>query len=369
VSPTLRAPAAGLTDTGLTRSGNEDALLLEPPLYAVADGMGGHRAGEIASRVALEELLAGAPARLDAKALGRAVRAANRAVIAAAAKSRTRTGMGTTLTAAMVDGARDASAHVGDSRAYLLHGGRLERLTDDHSMVGDLIREGTLSEEEARFHPQRSVITRALGSDPNMLADVFEVEGAPGDRLLLATDGLTGMLADEYICEILTAEKDPERAVQTLVDAANRAGGYDNITVAVVDLTGTAATDYAPKRGTVSSGRRVAARLLWVVAALALVVSAAYGAYSYARSKAYLVDENGLVTVYRGVPGSFAGITLRWRVSTSDVSVDRLELPVASRLKDGIAFDGVDAALERVSELRASAGTTTSPDPSAVPAP
>jgi serine/threonine protein phosphatase PrpC len=369
VSPAMRTPAAGLTDTGLTRGGNEDALLVEPPLYAVADGMGGHRAGEIASRVALEELLASAPARLDGKALGRAVRAANRAVIAAAAKSRTRTGMGTTLTAAMVDGIRIAIAHVGDSRAYLLRGGRLECLTDDHSMVGDLIREGTLTEEEARFHPQRSVITRALGSDPNMLADVFEVEGAPGDRLLLTTDGLTGMLADEYIAEILSAEKDPDRAVRTLVDAANRAGGYDNITVVVVDLTGTPAGDYAPKRGTVSSGRRVAARLLWVVAAAALVASAVYGAYAYAHSKAYLVDENGLVTVYRGVPGSVAGVALHWRVSTTDIPVDRLDLPVASRLKDGIAFDGVDAALERVTELRASLPSTASPDASATPAP
>jgi protein phosphatase len=365
----VRQPAAGLTDTGLTRGGNEDALLIEPPLYAVADGMGGHRAGEIASRVALEELLANAPARLDAKALARAVRAANRGVIAAAAKSRTRSGMGTTLTAAMVDGPRIALAHVGDSRAYLLHDGRLERLTEDHSMVGDLIRAGTLTEEEARFHPQRSVITRALGSDPNMLADVFDVEAAPGDRLLLATDGLTGMLADEYIAEILATEKDPARAVQTLVDAANRAGGYDNITVVVVDLTGTPAAEYAPRRGSVSSGRRIAARLLWVVAAAAFVFAAAYGAWTYARSRAYLIDENGLVAVYRGVPGSVAGITLHWRVSTTELPVDRLGLPVASRLKDGIAFDSIGAAIARVDELRASLPGTASPDASATPVP
>ena len=116
-----RQPAAGLTDTGLTRSGNEDALLIEPPLYAVADGMGGHRAGEIASRVAIEALVENAPRRVDAKALGRAVRAANRAVLEASEKSRTRAGMGTTITAVMVDGARLVVAHVGDSRAYLLH--------------------------------------------------------------------------------------------------------------------------------------------------------------------------------------------------------------------------------------------------------
>jgi len=365
VTPAHHTPAAGLTDTGLTRGSNEDGLLVEAPLYAVADGMGGHRAGEIASRVALEELLAAAPARLDAKALGRAVRAANRAVIAAAAKSRTRTGMGTTLTAAMVDGSRVAIAHVGDSRAYLLHEGCLERLTDDHSMVGDLIRQGTLTEEEARFHPQRSVITRALGSDPNMVADVFDVEASPGDRLLLTTDGLTGMLADDYIAEILVAERDPERAAQTLVDAANRAGGYDNITVVVVDLTGTPAKDYAPRRGTSASGRMLAARLLWVVAAAALVAAAAYGSFAYARSRAYLIDEGGVVTVYRGVPGSFAGVSLHWRIRATSIPVDRLELPVASRLRDGIPFDSVDAALERADQLESSVAPTSSPDASA----
>jgi serine/threonine protein phosphatase PrpC len=369
VSPAHYTPAAGLTDTGLTRGSNEDGLLVEPPLYAVADGMGGHRAGEIASRVALEELLATAPARFDAKALGRAVRAANRGVIAAAEKSRTRTGMGTTITAAMVDGARIAVAHVGDSRAYLLHDGQLERLTDDHSMVGDLIRQGSLTEEEARFHPQRSVITRALGSDPNMLADVFDVEGSPGDRLLLTTDGLTSMLADDYICEILAAEKDPERATRTLVDAANRAGGYDNITVVVVDLTATPANEYAPRRGSTASSRKIAARLLWVVAAAALIAATMYGAYSYARSRAYLIDEGGVVTVYRGVPGSFAGMSLHWRLRTTSIQVDRLELPVASRLRLGIPFDDVTAALDRAAQLEASVAPTSSPDASSTPTP
>jgi serine/threonine protein phosphatase PrpC len=351
---TRQTPAAGLSDTGLTRTSNEDGLLLEPPLYAVADGMGGHRAGEIASRVALEELVAHAPRSADSKALGRALRAANRAVIAAAEKSRTRTGMGTTLTAAMVDGTHIAVAHVGDSRAYLLHDGRLERLSEDHSMVADLIRQGALTEEEARYHPQRSVITRALGSDPNMLPDVFDVDGAPGDRLLLCTDGLTGMLAEEYIAEILRTEATPDLAARTLVDAANRSGGYDNITVAVIDLTDTPAEQYAPRRGSTVSGRRAASRLLWVLAAVAVVVISAWGAYAYSASRAYLIDESGFVTVYRGVPGSFAGISLNWRVERTNVPVDRLELPVASRLKEGIAFEGLDAALERVEELRSS---------------
>jgi hypothetical protein len=177
------------------------------------------------------------------------------------------------------------------------------------------------------------------------------------------------MLADDYIADILAAESDPGQTVQALVDAANRAGGYDNISVVVVDVTGEAAASYAPPRGTVSAGRRSAARLLWVVAALALVATAAWGAWAYASSRAYLIDENGLVTVYRGVPGSFGGFALHWRVSTTNVPVDRLGVPVARRLSAGIAFDSVEAALARADELRASLPATASPDTSATPAP
>lgn len=365
----VRTPAGGLTDAGLTRSANEDGLLIEPPLYAVADGMGGHRAGEIASRVALRALMRNAPRVADSKALARAVRAANRAVMEAAEQSRTRAGMGTTLTAALVDGTRVAIAHVGDSRAYLLHDGVLERLTEDHSLVGDLLRGGMLTEEEARLHPQRSVITRALGSDPGMVADVLDLDGEPGDRLLLCTDGLTGMLNDDYISEILQAESDPDAAARTLVDAANRAGGYDNITVAVVDLTDTPSRDHAVRRGSAASGRRAAARLLWLLAAAALVGLTVWGAHAYADSRAYLIDEGGVVTVYRGVPGTFAGIALHWRVRATDIATADLPAPVSARLKDGLTFDGVDAALRRVEELRASIPATGSADATVTPSP
>jgi PPM family protein phosphatase len=361
LSPSGQPGIAGITDPGLTRPTNEDALLIEPPLYVVADGMGGHRAGEVASRVAIEELLANAPKRVDAKALARAVKAANLAVIASAEKSRTRTGMGTTLTAAMVDGTHIAIAHVGDSRAYLLHAGRLRRLTEDHSMVADLVRQGSITEEDARFHPQRSVITRALGSDPNMVADVYEVDAAAGDRLLLCTDGLTGMLPDDYIADILLGERDPNAAAASLVEAANRAGGYDNITAIVVDLDDTPAADLAPARGSAEAGRRVATRLLWVVAAIALAAATAWGAYFVAQSRAYLIDEGGYVTVYRGIPGSLAGVHLDWRLETTDIAVETLPLPVQTRLQSGIAFDGLGDALARIEELRASVQPTATP--------
>ena len=363
------APGVGaLTDPGLTRPQNEDGFVVEPPLYAVADGMGGHRAGEVASRVALAELVASAPRSIDAKALARAVRFANRAVIDSADKSRTRSGMGTTLTAAMVDGTHVASAHVGDSRAYLLHSGRLTRITEDHSMVADLVRQGVLTEEDARFHPQRSVITRALGSDRNMVADVYEVDAAAGDRLLLTTDGLTGMIPDDFIAEILTAEHDPRSAAGRLVEAANRAGGYDNITVIVVDIDGTPARDLTPAHGSKEAGRRASAPLLWVVAALVLVLATGGGAWSYARSRAYLINEGGYVTVYQGVPGSFAGVGLNWRVESTDVAVDKLEPQVQARLAGGIPFGKLPDALDRVEELRAaSTPAAGTPLPGATP--
>jgi protein phosphatase len=365
MSPLRSEGAAGLTDPGLTRAQNEDGFLVEPPLYAVADGMGGHRAGEIASREALSALVANAPRQVDANALSRAMRAANRAVIDSAGKSRTRTGMGTTLTAAMVDGTQVLVAHVGDSRAYLLHEGRLTRITEDHSMVADLVRSGTITEEDARFHPQRSVITRALGSDPDMVADMFEVRASNGDRLLLTTDGLTGMIQDDYIAEILAQESDPADAAAKLVEAANRAGGYDNVTVVVVDLDDTPAADLAPAHGSTAAGRVKAARLLWVVAAVALVLLTAWGAYSYAQSRAYLIDEGGFVSVYRGIPGSFAGIALAWRVEGTGVPVSRLDVPQQVRLQNGIVFSRLSDALIDVDALRAeSLGTSSTVGPS-----
>ena len=360
-----RIPGVGaLTDPGLTRPQNEDGFIVEPPLYAVADGMGGHRAGEVASRVALAELLANAPRTADAKALARAVRAANRAVIESADKSRTRSGMGTTMTAAMVDGTHITIAHAGDSRAYLLHEGQLTRITEDHSMVADLVRQGVLTEEDARFHPQRSVITRALGSDRNMMADLYEVEASPGDRLLLTTDGLTGMLPDDYIAELLLAGDDPQDAAVKLVEAANRAGGYDNITVIVVDIGETPAREIAPARGSKKAGRLGAAPLLWIVAALVLVLATGWGTWSYARSRAYLIEQNGIVAVYQGIPGSFAGVSLNWLVQPTDVPVALLDPQVQARLHLGIPFGKLADALYRVEELRAAAAP-----PTATPAP
>lgn len=346
---------AGDTHVGLVRTGNEDAFLLAPPLFAVADGLGGHQAGEIASSLAIDRLLVTAPRIADARALGRAIEQANAAVIEAAETGRGRSGMGTTLTAAMLDGSRVVVAHVGDSRAYLLHYGRLQQLTEDHSMVADLVRQGALTAEEARFHPNRSVITRALGSDPRTPVDILEVEATPGDRLLLATDGLTGLVPDAEIERILALSPTPGEAVDALIDAALEAGGADNVTVVVSDV------EHAlrPRR---AGAPWWGLRALWVVAAFAIVLAAAALTHSYARSQAYLIAEDGRVALYQGVPGSFAGVSLSWRSEVSTVTVDLLDPLTASRLATGIRVEGIDnarALLDAYRVTAAAAATST----------
>lgn len=348
---------AGDSHVGLVRSGNEDAFLVAPPLFAVADGLGGHQAGEIASSIAIDTLLEAAPRYADAKALGRAVRQANTAVIEAAEAGRGRVGMGTTLTAAMVDGTRIAFAHVGDSRAYLLHYGTLEQVSQDHSMVADLVRQGQLTLEESRNHPNRSVITRALGSDPNMLADAFEIEAAAGDRLLLATDGLTSMVPDAEIERTLSSEASARTAVDVLIDKALAAGGHDNITAVVIDIGRPRTTAASAQR----RGRGWALLAAWVAVALAILGGAGWAATSYARSQAYLIAEQGRVAVYRGVPGSIAGISLNWRAEETTLTVSALDAVTASRLADGIRVDGLEEAYDLLDGYRARASVESTP--------
>ena len=351
-----RPQYSGLSDVGRVRTHNEDAVLLSPPLYAVADGLGGHQAGEIASTLAVESLLENAPLRADAKALGRAVRSANRAVIDGAREGLGRAGMGTTLTAAIVEDTRIAIAHAGDSRAYLFHGGELERITLDHSVVADLIRQGSITEEESRTHPNRSVITRALGSDPNMYADTFEVDAEPGDRLLLCSDGLTSMLTDVRIADILASYRDPESAVRALVDAANGEGGQDNISVVVVQIEGSEGTAPTSKRGWLSA-------LVWMFAAVALVVAAVYGVHEYANSRAYVIAEDDLVVLYRGIPGKFAGFELRWLEVETTIPIRALDPKTSARLAQprGIQVESVAAGQALLAEYRSRVGTAPAP--------
>lgn len=398
------------SDVGRGRSENEDAYLADEArrLYAVADGMGGHRAGEVASATAIESLREAFGA---GRALDEAVGAANAAVFAKASANLEMRGMGTTLTAvALLEDHTALLCHVGDSRAYLMRDGGVTQITEDHSLVEQLVREGRLSPEEAINHPQRAIITRALGIDPEIQLDTYRVDLRPGDRLLLCSDGLTSMVADEAVAGVLRRQPDPQRAAETLVDMANEAGGDDNITVVVVDalgdaaaegkaasaaLAGVPATDEptgewvpfgeedrgeeeaAPPEEVTSasaaaplrakrrrSGRPPRARRLvaWLLPVV-LLVGAGLGAVGwYARRTFYVGLSEGRVTLFRGVPGGLLG----WEPTVearSSLGTEDLTPAQRADLEDGHRFSTRSAAanfLERLEESREASSPSTS---------
>jgi protein phosphatase len=237
----MRLSSFAGSDVGRTRSGNEDSYFCGRTVFAVADGLGGHQGGEVASAAAVAPLAAldgreFADPGQAAEALAAAIREANSAILDRAAGDPGLWGMGTTMTAAAVAGDSHLQlAHVGDSRAYLLRDGDLEQLTTDHTVVGELVRRGRLTPEQAAIHPERSILTRAVGLDPRVLVDTPDPVGLrPGDQVLLCSDGLTEAVADARIAELLSAGADGETACRSLIDAANTAGGPDNITVVLI---------------------------------------------------------------------------------------------------------------------------------------
>jgi PPM family protein phosphatase len=244
--------SAALTDTGRKRRRNEDSFISEPPLFAIADGMGGAQAGEVASRLAADALREHEVGGTAEERLVALVQEANRRVYERQATDQSASGMGTTVTVALVEGDEVVLGHVGDSRAYRFRAGELEQLTEDHSLVQELLKDGRLTPEEARVHPQQAVITRALGTDPDVDVDTFRVDARPGDVFLLCSDGLSGMVGDEIIRDLVDQNRDDLDAVtRALVDAANAGGGEDNITVVCFEVgDGSAGTDDAATAAT-----------------------------------------------------------------------------------------------------------------------
>jgi serine/threonine protein phosphatase PrpC len=222
---------AALSDVGRVREGNEDSFLERPPLFVVADGMGGAEAGEVASETAIEVFEEAVAAGALPDALEDTVQAANARIHAMAVADRSRAGMGCTCTAAWIGGGQVTVAHVGDSRLYRLRAGAFEQLTDDHSLVGGLVRLGQLTPQEAEQHPQRSVILRAVGVEPTVEVDVLHHELEPGDLFLACSDGLSSMVRDEVIHETLEMFPTLAETASMLVELANASGGRDNITV------------------------------------------------------------------------------------------------------------------------------------------
>jgi PPM family protein phosphatase len=340
---------AGRTDVGRQRTANEDSLIVRPPLFAVADGMGGARAGEVASAVAVEAVERARESEEPAEAqLAGIVRDANRKIYELAVADESRRGMGTTLTLAKVHGDEVSLAHVGDSRAYRMRDGELSQLTRDHSLVAELERSGQITAEAAEHHPQRSIIKRALRPEPEVEVDTYTLAGRDGDLFLICSDGLTSMISDDEVGSILRSAPSLEEAADTLVRAANQSGGKDNITVILFRLgegepaavpveagglpgdedtiagglraedLAAATADPGPPDATVihrpaegaapppaAPRRRRRRGRLVLRAALGLVLVAAVVGGLYALSRqVYFVGTNdaGLVTVYRGIP-------------------------------------------------------------------
>jgi PPM family protein phosphatase len=349
------AEEAHKTDTGRQRHANEDSYFARAPLFAVADGMGGAQAGEVASRIAAGtfekrgQVSAEEPAEGQLEQLAQA---ANREIHQLAQQDSSRAGMGTTLTSALVRGDEVSFGHVGDSRAYVLRDGQLKRLTKDHSLVEELRRQGRLTEEEAEEHPQRSIITRALGPEPSVNVDTMTFTAKDGDVFLLCSDGLTTMVSDDEIQRILVEARSLRSAVNKLVDAANRGGGRDNITAVAfrladadakegeesatlmsrtaeqAGLTGErmrAAGDRIRGQGPMPARPRRRRFLGWAVAILAVIVIVGGGLLA-ARSIYFLgTDNQGDVAVYRGLPYTLPlGISLYSKQYSIPVQVGTL---------------------------------------------
>jgi protein phosphatase len=365
VTPLGIVDSAGQSQTGHVRSHNEDSYLMRGPLFLVADGMGGAAAGEIASTMCTEAFAEINLIRLrGADALRSAVSSANASIYERAQANPELAGMGTTVIAALVDdNAGVTFAHVGDSRAYLLREGVLRRLSEDHSVVAELVAAGHLTEEEAVSHPQRSVITRVLGAEPNVQVDTFTIDGADGDVLLLCSDGLTGMVGDDRIAELLSADEPAEAITRSLVRAALEGGGEDNITAIVFRLgelddqpTGsmrlilTTDPDLLPPDDDGSDSWRPGRKTLFAAIGTIVVVTVlAVGAVVGLRESHFIGanESTGRVEIYQGVPWElFAGIKLYHAVHVTSITYASLDPQTRKELFDHRLRSESDAEAE-----------------------
>jgi serine/threonine protein phosphatase PrpC len=401
----LRAGSA--TDVGLVRSNNQDELLIAAPLFAVADGMGGPAAGEVAAATAIAELrdtfAAGEP---TAEQLLAAAKAANRAVWDQAEANPEMRGMGTTLVAvALVADDRLAVINIGDSRLYVLHQGELQQVTSDHNLVAELVAEGRLSKEEAEFHPRRNVITRAVGVDSDVPVDLFLLDPSAGDRLLLCSDGLFRELSDDQIGSLLRRLGDPGEAARELVAEARFRGGNDNITVVVVDVLRTGSQDDTAPTASVATpppdtGRPVEANpaaagtrtgrtgppgrtrgiitfrtVAFVLLVLGLLGLAATGIGWYGRAGYFVGLRGDRITIFQGRPGGLLWfrptIADPTTVTTADVEARHLPTLAAGQEESTLtaARQFVDnlVAERQAAQAAVPAPATVKPEPKAAP--
>ena len=401
----LRSGAA--SDVGRRRSVNQDAILTTPTLFVVADGMGGHAAGDIAATMAIRTVEAAGERVGTEAAFAEAIDAANTAIYQASLGDPSLAGMGTTLVAACLLGGeagdRLVVMNVGDSRAYRLRSGSLTQITEDHSMVAEMVRRGELTPDEAESHQQRHVITRALGLGPEVSADTFPVPVRQGDRVLLCSDGLTDELDDEEIARALSTIVDPQAAAEDLVARANAHGGADNISVVLIDVlladdgpedatqahkvissvipaAGMAATPTASAAGVPDDEGWIARRrrlgiprtvtfrvLLFVL----LVIGVGWGAWAfvrwYAMSSYYVQTSDGQsIVIYRGRPGGVLWFQPQVETVSSTTVSDILPGRV-KKLQHGIIEPSLAAARRYIANLADEKQNTSSIQPSATP--
>ena len=378
MTETLRSAAR--TDVGRARERNEDSFFAGTSVFAVADGLGGHNAGDVASKLAIEPIKAldrtldGVAADRVSDALTDSVLEANRAVYKRAQSDAKVRGMGTTLTAvAIADGAASI-AHVGDSRCYLLRGGALNQLSSDHTLVARMVQEGKLTPDQAEVHPQRSILTRALGAEAEVDVDSLEIQLVPGDRILLCSDGLSSVIGEDRIRDIIIAGEDLDGVATSLVEEANAHGGPDNITVVLIEITGVAterrggapvARAHLPRRRKRERARRTPTRpIVWTVVVLVLALGAWIGVRTWVNHSYYVGVKAGRVTIFGGVPAEIAGLQLHHVLQSTSVRVTDVQSFVRDNLADGIRVGSLAEARRVVANLpRTQATATASPSP------
>lgn len=383
----MKVQVTAKTDIGRVRPQNEDSYLTSLPLVAVADGMGGHKAGEVASSMALEVLdrWRGLDEDGGADRLRDAVLEANRTVWSRGQEDKSLQGMGTTLTAAWIHGSTATLAHVGDSRAYLLRDGLLSRLTEDHTLVRQMEAEGRIEPGEADRHPQRNILTQALGVEDDVDVEILSFELQPGDRLLLATDGLHGQINDSRIREILTSTTDPEAACATLVEEANAAGGEDNVTVVLVDAEPESVPAAVPEEtesprpvivskpesgipvAVAARRRRRRRALVYVLGALAVVLVVAAVAFVRSGPRYFVGVADGRVAVLDGPLG--AEPPKARVVRTTQIAIADVPPSDQRKLRRGIPVDSLAEASQIVAGIPRTLGETETTTPSPPPPP
>lgn len=388
-------PSVGAkSDVGRVRDGNEDSYLVQDPFYVVADGMGGHLAGDVASRIAVQTISEKTQDgdATSPEALERAVKAANAEIWSKAQEDPSLHGMGTTCTLVLVAESEIHLAHVGDSRAYLFRGGELTQVSDDHTLVGRMVKEGRLKPEEAERHPQRNIVTRALGVDEDVEVDLETVAVQEGDTILICSDGLSSMVDAAAIRDVLANASDPQQAADRLIDIANEAGGEDNITAVVLVFDGGATTgqaqsvqtvtqevaraDVARRQETVQPGARpeevtgafqvpqrsapkvrakkrgrpVLATLLLVL--LVLLAAAASFKFLIVDNSYYVAaTSDGQIAIYQGLPDEVLGLTFQEQIEVSETRAEDLPSFLMEDVEDAIETDSLSDARETLSNL------------------